>query len=176
VLVTISGLPGSGTSTVARQVAETLGLEHVDGGTVFRAMAAERGLDVRAFSAVAEADPGIDVELDTRLAAIARAGGVVLESRLAAWIAVNEAVAATKVWIDADMEIRAGRVALREAIGTSQALDANRAREASERLRYRTLYGIDLDDRSVYDLIIDSTDLAPEAVAKSIVLGVEASK
>jgi cytidylate kinase len=169
VLVTISGLPGSGTSTVARLTAQRLGLDHVDGGTVFRAMAKERDLDMRAFSAVAEADQSIDVELDTRLAAVAHAGGVVLESRLAAWIATNERVAATTVWIDGDEKIRAGRVATREAIDVAQALEANRLREASERLRYRTLYGIDLDDRSIYALVIDSSDETPESITESIV-------
>ncbi|HEX2382532.1 MAG TPA: cytidylate kinase family protein [Acidimicrobiales bacterium] len=168
-LVTISGLPGSGTSTVADLVAQRLGLAHVDGGTVFRALAAEQNLDVRAFSSVAEENPDIDVELDARLAAIARDGDVVLESRLAAWIATNEGLAATTVWIDGDEQVRADRVARRERIGPGRALQANRTREASERLRYRTLYGIDLDDRSVYTLVIDATDRDPEDVAESIV-------
>jgi len=168
VLVTISGLPGSGTSTVAALVAARLRLGHVDGGTVFRAMAAERGLDLRAFSAVAEADPEIDVELDARLATVARAGDVVLESRLAGWIVANEGLAGTTVWIDGDEKLRAERVALREGIEVAQALEANQVREASERLRFRTLYGIDLDDRSVYVLVIDSTDQPPEALADFI--------
>jgi cytidylate kinase len=168
VLVTISGLPGSGTSTVADLVAQGLGLAHVDGGTVFRTIAKEQGLDLPAFSALAEANPEIDVELDARLAAIARAGDVVLESRLAAWIVANEGLEATTVWIDGDERIRAERVAGREGIRTDQALEANRAREASERLRYRTLYGIDLDDRSVYVVVIDASDEPPAAVAESI--------
>jgi cytidylate kinase len=172
VLVTISGLPGSGTSTVAHLVARTLGLAHVDGGTVFRGMAEERGLDLASFSALAEADPEIDVELDARLAAIARAGDVVLESRLAAWIAENDALASTRVWIDGDERVRAARVARREGIEAGQALDANRAREASERQRYRARYGIDLDDRSVYALVIDASDESPDDVADTIVAAV----
>jgi predicted cytidylate kinase len=167
-LVTISGLPGAGTSTVARLVAEALGLERVDGGTVFRSMAAERGFDVGAFSRVAESDPEIDLELDQRLAIRVREGGVLLESRLAAWIATNEAIPGLRVWIDAAEAERARRVAAREGIDPAAALAANRAREASERQRYRTYYGIDLDDRSVYDLVIDSTTTAPDDVAKSI--------
>ena len=101
-LITISGLPGAGTSTVARLVADALGVERVDGGTVFRTMAAERGLDVGAFSLVAENDPEIDLELDQRLANRAREGDLVLESRLAAWIVTNEGLAALRVWVDAD--------------------------------------------------------------------------
>lgn len=167
--MTISGLPGSGTSTVAHLVASALGLERVDGGAVFRAMAAERGMDVAAFSAVAESDPTIDVDLDRRLSAIARAGNVVLESRLAGWIARNEGVPATRVWLDAGAAERARRVATREGIDAAAALAANQAREASEARRYQLLYGISIADRSIYDLVIDTTDLAPDAIAKSIV-------
>ena len=168
-LITISGLPGAGTSTVAQLVADAFGIERVDGGTVFRAMAAEAGLDVAEFSIVAESNPEIDLELDQRLADRVRAGDVVLESRLAAWIVTIEQLDATRVWIDAHEEERARRVAGRERANAGRSLDANRAREASERSRYRTYYGIDLDDRSVYDLVLDSTTAPPARIAESIV-------
>jgi predicted cytidylate kinase len=171
-LITISGLPGAGTSTVAHLVADALGLERVDGGTVFRTMAAERGLDIGAFSRVAEEDPEIDLELDQRLANRAHQGDVLLESRLAAWIVTNEGLPAVRVWVDADEAERARRVAAREGIDPEQALEANRAREASERHRYRTYYAIDLDDRRVYDLVIDSTGVEPEVVAESMLAAI----
>lgn len=150
-------------------MADALGIERVDGGTVFRQMAAEAGLDVGEFSLVAERDPEIDLELDQRLANRIHEGDVLLESRLASWIVTNEGVAALRVWLDADEQERARRVADREGIDPAVALEANRAREASERRRYRTYYGIDLDDRTVYDLVIDSTATVPEAIAESIV-------
>jgi cytidylate kinase len=171
-LITISGLPGAGTSTVARLVADALRIERVDGGTVFRTMAAERDLDVGEFSRVAEQDPEFDLELDQRLANRARRGDVVLESRLAAWIATNEGLPATRAWVAADEDERARRVAAREGVHPAAALAANRTREASERLRYRTYYGIDLDDQTVYDLVIDSTGSEPETIAESIVAAV----
>jgi cytidylate kinase len=171
-LITISGLPGAGTSTVARLVAGAVGVERIDGGTVFRTMAAERGLDVAAFSRVAENDPEIDLELDQRLANRARVGEVLLESRLAGWIVTNEGLPACRVWVDADEEERARRVAAREDVDPATALEANRVREASERRRYRTYYGIDLDDQTVYDLVIDSTGIEPEAIAESIVAAI----
>jgi len=168
-LITISGLPGAGTSTVAQLVADAVGLDRFDGGTVFRIMAAEAGLDVGEFSQVAEGNPEIDLELDQRLADRVKEGDVVLESRLAGWIVSIERLEATRVWIDADEGERARRVAAREGAGAESALLANRAREASERRRYRTYYGIDLDDRSVYDLVLDSTSRSPQAIAESIV-------
>lgn len=168
-VITISGLPGAGTSTVAQLVAAAVGVERVDGGTVFRLMAAEQGLGVGDFSTVAEGNPEIDLELDQRLADRVKAGDVVLESRLAGWIVTIEELEATRVWIDADERERARRVAGREHADEATALDANRSREASERRRYQTYYGIDLDDRSIYDLVIDSTTMAPAAIAESIV-------
>ena len=42
-LVTVSGPAGSGKSTTAAGIAEAFGLDHVSGGDIFRALAAERG-------------------------------------------------------------------------------------------------------------------------------------
>jgi cytidylate kinase len=132
-------------------------------------MAADHGLDVGAFSALAEGDPEYDLELDQRLAVRARKGSLVLESRLAGWIAVNERLPATTVWIAAEESERARRVAEREGTDVAAALAANGRRETSEKTRYRTYYGIDLDDLSIYDLVIDSTSRSPEEIAESIV-------
>jgi cytidylate kinase len=173
-LITISGLPGSGTSTVAARVASSLNLERLDGGTAFRAMAAERGLSVSLFSDLAESDPSIDLQLDRRLAARAREGDLVLESRLAGWIATNEQLSALRVWIDCDVGERARRVATREGIAPERALMANTHREASERLRYLAYYAIDFADRSIYDLVLDSTAADPNALTSTIVAAAEA--
>jgi len=167
-LVTISGLPGSGTSTVARAVAEALGIPRLDGGSVFRTMAAEAGESLVDFGARAESDPAIDVELDGRLAAAARAGDVVLESRLAGWIATNEGVDAVRVWIACDERERARRVAGRDGQPVDAALATNRTREASEATRYLAYYGIDIADLTIYDLVLDSTATPPEDLVRSI--------
>jgi CMP/dCMP kinase len=81
-LITVSGPPGSGTTTTAEHVAARLGIIFLPGGEVFRAMAVERGMSLAAFGAYASEHPEVDVELDGRLGERARAGGVVIESRL----------------------------------------------------------------------------------------------
>lgn len=172
-IVTVSGLPGSGTSTLAARVATTLGIEHVDGGTVFRAMAAERGLSVGRFSQLAEADPAFDLELDERLAARAREGEVLLESRLAGWIVTNEGIDALRVWVACDPDERARRVARREDRSPTEARAANDLREGSERRRYRAYYGIDFTDLSIYDLCLDATSAAPEQLAIELVAAIK---
>jgi cytidylate kinase len=169
VLITLSGLPGSGTSTVARQVAAQLGIDHLDGGTVFRQMANERGLSLADFAAIAEDDDAIDRALDDRLLARARQGGVVLESRLAGWLAQRGEVDGLRVWIACDEHERARRVAARDGHEADVALEVNRAREASERTRYLTYYDIDLTDLSGYHLVLDSTSATPEQLVHQLV-------
>ena len=168
-LVTLSGLPGSGTSTVARMVAADLGLDHLDGGTAFRAMAAEAGLSLADFAALAEGDEGIDRALDDRLTERARAGDVLLESRLAGWLATRSDLPALRVWIRCDHVERARRVAGRDGHQHPEALAHNHERERSERARYERYYGIDLTDLTIYDLVIDSDEATPVELATAIV-------
>lgn len=168
-LITLSGLPGSGTSTVAKAVADRLGLDHLDGGTVFRALATEHQVTLAEFARMAEADDAIDRALDDRLVERARVGGVVLESRLAGWLATRAALDALRIWIRCDEVERAGRVGRRDGVDATGALAANREREASERLRYLEFYGIDLGNLSSYDLVVDSTVTPPAAIVDQIV-------
>ena len=168
-LITVSGPPGSGTTTAATAVAEVLGLELVPGGEVFRAMAVEHAMSLREFGAYAAAEPAVDIELDRRLADRARSGHAVVESRLAGWIARNEGFDAVRVWIDCDDSVRAERVAAREAKTVDQALAENAEREKVERDRYLALYGIDIEDLSIYDLTLDSGRHPASALATEIV-------
>ena len=108
------------------------------------------------FGQYAIGHPDVDVELDARLAELARAGNVVVESRLAGWIARNEGLAAVRVFVDADPRVRAERVASREGLTVERALADNVERERVERARYLALYGIDIEDTSIYDLVLDS--------------------
>ena len=132
-------------------------------------MAVERGLTLPEFGAYAAEHPEVDVELDRRLAALARGGDAVIESRLAGWIAHNEGLTAVTVWIDCDPEVRAARVAEREGVALDEARADNDERHAIERARYAALYGLDLADTSVYDLVLDSVALGPTEIADRIV-------
>lgn len=171
-IITVSGPPGSGTTTTAEHVAARLEVDLVPGGEVFRAMAAERGMTLPDFGRYAADHPEVDVELDARLAARARRGDVVIESRLAGWIARNEGLTAVTAFIACSPAERARRVAGREAISVEQALADNDERQQVERKRYLALYGIDVDDMSIYDLVLDSEAFGPDELADRIVAAV----
>ena len=174
-LITLSGLPGSGTSTVARRVSAELELDHLDGGTVFRTVAAEQGVSLAAYAAMAEHDENIDRALDDRLTERARQGDVLLESRLSGWLATRAGLDALRVWIRCDEVERARRVGGRDGHDADAALAHNQARETSERARYLGYYDIDLTDLSIYDLVLDSTDVGPEELVAAIVAAAHAT-
>jgi predicted cytidylate kinase len=125
-------------------------------------------MDVAAFGRHAAAHPEVDVELDTRMAAHGRRGGVVLEGRLAGWVATREGLPALRVWVACDDAVRAARVAGREGTAVGAAEAANATREALERHRYLQTYGIDLADTSIYDLLLDSTRTDPETLVAAV--------
>jgi cytidylate kinase len=168
VLITISGLPGSGKTTVARRLSRHLGVPHIYAGDLYRREAENRRVSLKEFNCLAEQDHSIDRALDAKMAEYARRGGVVLEGRLAAFIALQEHVDALKVWLTASEEVRAQRVSQRENSDAMKVLRENDERQRSDAKRYRAIYGFDLNDTSIYDLILDSDHADPEALAAKI--------
>jgi len=154
-LITVSGPAGSGKSTLAASLAAALGYDHVSGGDIFRDLAAERDLSPLELNRAAEDDESIDLDLDERLRTTARdRDGVVLESRLAGWMAGD--YADLRIWLDAPLSVRAERIAEREGKPVETAAEETRARAESEALRYEEYYGVDIDDRSIYDLVVNT--------------------
>jgi CMP/dCMP kinase len=169
VLITISGLPGSGKTTVARLVARDLGLEHVYAGNIFRRQAEAHGLTLEEYLRRAETDPSIDRELDRQMETRAARGEAVLEGRLAAFMADRAGVDALKIFLQASEEVRAGRISDREGGAATQRLREIQAREASDHRRYLDLYGVDYHDLTRYDLVMETDRRTPEEVAQAIV-------
>jgi len=163
-LLTVSGPAGSGKSTTAAGLAEALDLEHISGGDIFRDLAAERGYSPVEFNELAEEDERIDHDLDQRLYEIARdRDGVVLESRLAGWLAPD---ATFRLWLDAPVEVRAARIADREGKSAERAREETLRREQSEQKRYDEYYDIPIRDLSIYDLVVNTARwTAPDVLA-----------
>jgi|LFRM01.1.fsa_nt_gb predicted cytidylate kinase len=168
--ITISGPPGSGKTTVCRILGERLGLDVVVSGHIFRQMAKERDMTLPEFGHMCEIDPQVDIELDRRMVEIAsRSENLCLEGRLAAHMLTRHGIAALRVLMTADIVERSRRVAEREGGSPEQRRAEIEEREACEAKRYLTYYDIDIRDRSIYDLIIDTTDISAEEVAEIII-------
>jgi len=177
-IVAIGGPPGSGKTTVAERFAEAHAYALVSAGAKFRELAKRRGLSLDAFGMAAEADPEIDRALDRAvleeiLRQDAAGRDVVADGRLQAPLLAQRRVPCLKVLIDAPLAVRAKRIAGREGKDVKVAEREIVARETSERRRYKVIYGIDLADTSVYDVVIDSRDKTPDRIVELVWLRVE---
>jgi len=175
-VVTVSGMPGSGTTTAAKLVTAATGFRYVNTGAIFREMATERGLTLNEFGKLANGNPEIDRELDERQMGLARGGEVLLEGRLAGYMVNDAGVSAVKVWLDAPLDVRLRRVSGRDGQNLQTARLLSLEREEDERKRFIEFYGFDLALTDVYDLVIDSSQYKPDAIARMILQAVEAPR
>jgi cytidylate kinase len=169
--LTVSGPPGCGATTVCEALSAAMDCGYISGGQIFRELAEERGMSLTRFLAEADASDEIDRALDRRLRTIAEQWGAankafILESRLAGWIAGNRAD--LRIWLDAPEEVRVERTRDREEMEAEM-----RVREVLEAGRYEHEYGIDLSDRSFYDLAINTARWDPEGVVDLVLTAVE---
>ena len=167
--ITISGTPGSGKSTVANLLEEKTGLKYIYSGMLFRELAEKHKMTLEEFGKYCEENSDIDKELDDRQLEILKKGDVILEGRLAGWLAYRNNVSAIKVMIDTDIITRAERIVKRENGDENIRKKEIIKREKSEALRYKKYYNIDLKDTSIYDVVVDSADKTPEEIVDIII-------
>ena len=170
-LITVSGPPGCGATTLCQRLARAMDCPYVSGGDIFRELAENGELSLHQQTAVAETDDELDRALDGRLQSIAEKWGAsskpfILESRLAGWLAGESAD--LRIWLDAPDEVRVDRIADREETEAEM-----RVREVSEAGRYQAYYDIALDDREFYDLHINTARWDTEGVYQLVRTAIE---
>lgn len=175
VRVTVSGHPGSGTSTLVTKLCTTLNWSNVNGGEIFREEAGRRGIPLEEFSQLCLSDQQIDRDLDTELKRrmLMDGGPEVIESRLAGWWAYKLDLDCARVWINVSEDERAKRVVNREGGTLNEQRSKIIQRMRADNKRYSKLYGIDIDSFEPYDCIIDGDHLTPEAVLSTVLTHLE---
>ena len=171
-IIVIGGTPGSGKSTVVGILSQEHGLTVVSSGSMFRDEAVRRGMTLEEFGAFAQKHHEVDQELDEKVTKEVLERGkkesLIVDSRLQAYLLQREGADFFGAHIDAPIEVRARRVAGREAKDVGQALREIKERERSERTRYLEIYKIDVTDLSVYDLQLDSREKSAKEIAEYI--------
>lgn len=168
--ITISGPPGSGKTTVCNILSERLDYPATVFGMMFRKLAAEREITLSELGDLAENDPSIDEMIDDRILQIASENeDMILESRLSAYMLHRNGIPAFKVYLDASPKVRMQRIGLRDGESIEDAERNTLERQASEAKRYLKYYDIDITDKSVYDLIVNTDALTPDDVVDTII-------
>lgn len=162
-VITVSGLHGTGKSTHARRLAEALGLRYVSAGILFRRMAEERGITLEEMSRLAEGDPEIDRLVDERTKEEALRGDVVIDAALSGWMVEDADI---KIFLTAPLDARVRRIAARDGVTVEKAREETLLREGIERERFKSYYGIDITDLSIYDVVLNTELFDPDGTAR----------
>jgi cytidylate kinase len=169
-IITVSGPPGSGKSTLSKTIVDHFGLTLISSGDVFRTMAEEVGVSLEEFGKIAESDPDIDKEIDRRQMELSKqAGNFLFEGRLSGWFIEAD----LKIMLKTDVEVRARRISQREKISLEQAMHETMIRQQSEVKRYQDYYNIDIADLTPYDLVMESSVWVPEATVKIAITAID---
>jgi predicted cytidylate kinase len=167
--ITISGLPGAGTTTIAKLLEKKLGLKYVYSGDIFRKMAEKYNMSLEEFGNYCERHKEVDEQLDKYQLEILQKGNAIVEGRIAGWLANRNHIPSTKILLEADLETRASRIVKRENGDIKKRKKEILKRENSEATRYKKYYNIDLDDTSIYDLVVDSSVKTPDEIVEIII-------
>ena len=175
VIITISGAPGSGKSSVAQELARRLGLKHYSIGDLRRRIARERGMTLDQYNRLGETTDETDREPDEYQARLGREeGDFVIDSRLGfhfiphsfrVRLAVDPQVGAQRIFRAQRTEEQAER----RYQSVEAVLRANQARETSDRKRYQMYYGVVPEENSHYDLVVDTSEKSIDEVVGVII-------
>jgi len=172
-IISLSGKPGSGKSTVAKKLSADLGFERHYIGGMRREMARQKGMTLTEYNKWGEEDGNdADSEFEQFVEDLGKTkDNFIIESRTA----FNFIPHSIKIFIDVEPEEGAKRIwkAIEEDSQPNRNEDKNLKSEEDvltsihERLRsddarYKSFYNIDIFDKNNYDLYLDVTDMTPE--------------
>ncbi len=161
--VAISGKSGCGNTTVSTLLSQKLGVKLIN--YTFRQLAAEKNMTLAQVIEAAKNDDSYDKYVDKHQVELALAEPCVLGSRLAIWMLKE---ADLKVYLYASAETRASRVFNREGGNLQEIKDFTAMRDREDTGRYKEFYGIDNNDYSFADLVIDVNDKTPDQIVDLI--------
>ncbi len=172
IVICISGMAGTGKSTLSKKIAEKYNLKYYSGGEALKDIAKSEGYNA-SYQGWWESSEGLnflerrikelsfDKAVDNKFLEYAKQGNVLLDSWTMPWLLKG----GFKIWLMASMEKRATRVAERDKISIKEAFKVLEQKEARTKEIYKKLYGFKLgEDFAPFDLILDTDNLNAEEV------------
>ena len=154
-IITVSGLHGTGKSTYAARIARSLGLRHVSAGVLFRRVAKEKNITLEKLGKMALHDPSIDKLVDDKTITEAGKGNIVIDGQLTGWVLRDKSD--LRIYLTAPKQVRLERIARRDKVDIKDAKGQTRQRESIQRERYLKHYGFHVRDLSIYHLVLDTS-------------------
>lgn len=170
--IVISGPPAVGKTTVAKGLAEEFQLKYLSGGDVLKEMAKEQGFDSGSddwwdteegmkFLSQREQNSEFDKKLDKKLILLFNEGGMVITSYTLPWL-IKDGI---RIWLEGSHESSSKRMQSRDNMSSNDAYEITKKRFDKNKALYKKLYDFDFgDDKSVFDLVINTDDLSAQQV------------
>ncbi len=174
-IITLTGLPGSGKSTIAKMLSDKLAMPWYSIGDLRGKMAEERGMTIDELNKLGETEDFTDKEVDAYQAELGKTeDNIILDGRTS-WHFVPNSL---KVFLDVSLDEASKRIFNDAKQGTrsdedpfesqQQAKERIKNRLDSDNKRYKKYYNIEYLEKSNYDLVIDTTNLTPDQVVDEI--------
>lgn len=175
-IITISGLPGSGKTSVGKLLAKRLDLKFYSIGDLRGKMAMDRGLTIDQLNEIGMKEKWTDREADEYQKKLGENDdNFVIESRLGFYFIPKS----VKIFLEVDPRKAAERIFRNQRPDEKRketvedVLGSIRKRMKSDETRYQKYYKVDFLDKSHYDIIIDTTDLTAAQVVDKIIKFIE---
>jgi cytidylate kinase len=177
-IITLSGEPGSGKTSVGKALAEKLGFSYHSVGEIMDEIAARRHVSVTELQKLAEKDKEIDREADEKQKKLlASDDNIIMDSRLGFFfmpssikilLLVNENKAAKRIFSQK-------RESEKENSTFEETLKNIHERRESELTRYKKYYNINVYDPISFDLVIETTEQTVDETLNIILDHIEKS-
>ncbi|MEM5874695.1 MAG: cytidylate kinase family protein [Candidatus Aenigmatarchaeota archaeon] len=167
--IVISGLPGAGSSTLSKEIANELNYEYFSPGEYFKKTFG--GLSSEAALAGWKTEMGKSKEfhkkIDEMQIELAKRKRVVICGKLSLYFLKD--LADLKIWLEASLGTRAKRTAMRDGISFEKALEILKERERKESKEFKRIYNLDYYSlKNLADYVIDNDKLTVEEAKQKI--------
>ena len=196
--IVISGLPGSGSTTIAKLISKKLNYSYFSAGQLwkdiaqgnlknqtyfplFMDLAEKHNLKLPNFSSVSKGtaavklwktdlgkNPKFHEVIEELQQELSRKGNIIIDGKLSIHMIKESDL---KIWLSGSLNARSIRTSQRDNISKDEATTLLKEREELHRSEWLKIYGFDyLTQEKEADLVIDSTEKSPENISNLILM------
>ncbi|HBU27613.1 TPA: hypothetical protein DEB00_00675 [Candidatus Uhrbacteria bacterium] len=175
-IISLSGYPGSGKSTVGKLLSEALGYKRYSMGDFQRTLAEQNNMTLNEWNTAEEQNDAHDRMVEAYQTKLGQEEDTFIVDGRLSWFAIPHSF---KVFLNVDPDEGARRIFEHAKRGSrpneisyktvGEVKDKAAERITSENKRYKAYYGVTYDNMANFDLVIDTTNTSPEQVAQQII-------